>query len=150
MSVVGIDLTQAMLEVLKRKHPDKDITLICGNYFDVDLGENIFDTAVSFQTMHHFSHDEKIGLYTRIRKALKPHGVYIEADYIAADQSIEDELYAENARLRREMNIPEGELYHFDTRCTVDNQIKMFRQAGFTSTDVVSQTENAAIIVAKK
>ncbi|MFC1901296.1 class I SAM-dependent methyltransferase [Chloroflexota bacterium] len=150
VSVIGIDLTQEMLDKLKQKHPDKDIKFICGNYFDIDLGKNTFDTAVSFQTMHHFSHEEKVGLYRRIHRALKPKGVYIEADSIVPEQSVEDELYAENARVRREMNIPEGKFYHFDTPCTVDNQVAMFMQAGFVSTDVVSKTEKSAIMVARK
>jgi tRNA (cmo5U34)-methyltransferase len=150
VSVVGIDLTQAMLDKLKQKHPDKDIELICGNYFDVDLGENTFDTAISFQAMHHFSHDEKVGLYRKIRKALKSNGVYIEGDYMVTEQSVEDELCAENARLRLEMNIPQGEFYHFDTPCTVDNQIDMFKQAGFTSADSVFRMEHTTIIIAQK
>ena len=54
-SVTGIDLTQAMLDRLKEKHPDKSLNLICGDYFSVALGEGVYDCAVSFQTMHHFS-----------------------------------------------------------------------------------------------
>jgi len=150
VSVVGIDLTQAMLDKLKQKHPDKNIKLICGSYFDVDLGENMFDAAISFQTMHHFSHAEKVGLYTRIHKALNSKGIYIECDYMVTEQSVEDELFAEYARLRREMNIPDGEFYHFDTPCTIDNQIGMLRKAGFSSVDMVWRKENTTIIVAKK
>ena len=43
LSVVGIDLTQAMLDRVAQKHYDKNIRLICGNYFCVDIGENAFD-----------------------------------------------------------------------------------------------------------
>jgi len=150
VSVVGIDLTQAMLDKLREKHPDKHIELICGNYFDVHLGENRFDIAISFQTMHHFSHAEKVELYRKIHRALRPKGQYIECDYMVTEQSVEDELFAENARIRREMNIPEGELYHFDTPCTIDNQIAMVKKAGFSSANMVWRMENTTIIVAKK
>lgn len=150
VSVVGIDLTRAMLDKLRQKHFDKNIKLICGNYFDVDLGDNTFDVAISFQTMHHFSHAEKEGLYTKIHKALSSKGVYIECDYMVTEQSVEDELFAESARLRREMNIPDGELYHFDTPCTIDNQIAMLKKAGFLSVKMVWRVENTTIIVAKK
>ncbi len=146
-SVTGIDLTQAMLDKLKQKHPDKNIRLICGDYFDIDLGENIYDTVISFQTMHHFSHTEKSGLYRKIYRALKSDGVYIECDYMVDDQSVEDELFAENARLRCEMNIPEGEFYHFDTPCTIDNQIAILRKAGFSSAEMVWRKENTTIII---
>jgi tRNA (cmo5U34)-methyltransferase len=150
VSVVGIDLTQVMLDKLKQKYLDKNIVLICGNYFDINLGENTFDTVISFQTMHHFSKDKKVGLYRRIHKALKSNGVYIEADYMVTEQAIEDKLQAENTRLRSEMNIPQGELYHFDVPYTIDNQIAMFKQAGFSSDDLVFRMENNTIIIAIK
>lgn len=149
-SVTGIDLTQEMLDRLRQKYHGRNIRLICGDYFKVDFGRNAYDTAVSFQTMHHFSHAEKTGLYRRICEALKPGGVYIESDYMVEDQSVEDELFAENARLRREMNIPDGEFYHFDTPCTIDNQITILRTAGFSSAKMVWRVENTSIIIARK
>jgi tRNA (cmo5U34)-methyltransferase len=149
VSVVGIDLTQAMLDKLVEKHFGKNIKLICGDYFNVDFGENTFDVAISFQTLHHFPYDKKVGLYTKIRKALIPAGVYIESDYMVTDQSLEDQLCAENARLRRQMNIPQGDSYHFDTPCTIDNQIAMLKKAGFSSVDLVSRMENTTTIIAK-
>lgn len=150
VSVTGIDLTQIMLDRLKQKYSDKNIRLICGSYFDADFGENMYDTAISFQTMHHFSHTEKVGLYTKINKALKHEGVYIECDYMVTEQSTEDELFALNAKLRRERNIPDGEFYHFDTPCTIHNQIKMLKEAGFSSAELVWRAENTTIIIAKK
>ena len=66
IKVTGIDLTQAMLDKLSEKHPDKHLTLICGSYFDEEFGIANFDCAVSFQTMHHFSHEAKIELYKKI------------------------------------------------------------------------------------
>jgi len=150
VSLVGIDLTQAMLDKLRQKHSYKNIKLICGNYFDVDLGENKFDIAISFQTMHHFSHTEKVRLYTKIHKALNSKGMYIECDYMVTEQSVEDELFTEYARLRREMNIQDGEFYHFDTPCTIENQIEMLKKAGFLSVEMVWRMENTTMIVAKK
>jgi tRNA (cmo5U34)-methyltransferase len=150
VSVIGIDLTPAMLDMVKQKHPHKDIVLICGSYFDIDLGENTFDVAISYQTMHHFSLDEKVGLYRKICKALKPHGLYIEADYMVTEQAIEDELRAENTRIRRESNITPVELYHFDIPFTVENQIIIFKKAGFVSVEMVFRIENNTIIMAKK
>jgi SAM-dependent methyltransferase len=150
VSVVGIDLTLAMLDKLKQKHPDKDIALICGNYFDFDFGVNAFDTAISYQTMHHFSRDEKVGLYRKIRQALKPRGLYIEADYMVTEQAEEDKLRVDNAGIRRELNIPAKEFYHYDIPFTVKNQIVMFHDAGFASAEMVFRIENNTIIMAKK
>ena len=75
-TVTGIDLSVGMLAQLQAKHPDKTMKLICDSYFDVDLGENSFDCVLSTYSFHHFSVEEKQGLYKKIRKALVP-GVFL-------------------------------------------------------------------------
>jgi SAM-dependent methyltransferase len=150
VSVTGIDLTQAMLDKLQQKHPGKNLNLVCGNYFEINPGENTYDTVISFETMHHFSREEKVGLYRKLHKVLRSNGAYIEADYMVTEQALEDQLHAENARLRRELNIPQGEFYHFDIPFTVENQIAMFREAGFSAVEMVYRKGNETIIVAKK
>lgn len=150
ISVTGIDLTKAMLDRLAEKFRDKNITLINGDYFSADLGVSRFDTAVSFQTMHHFSHEMKTALYRRILGCLKSGGVYIECDYTAETETEENYFFAENARIRKELNIPENEFYHYDTPCTVSNQIKMLLTAGFLSAENVFRSGNTTIITAKK
>lgn len=147
--VTGIDLTRAMLEKLKEKFPSKALVLINGNYFDVDFGVEPFDAAVSFQTLHHFTHEEKLGLYMKIHKSLRIGGCYIECDYMVTDQNDEDFYYSENRRIRSEQGIPEGEFYHYDTPCTVNNQLKLLRQAGFYSVKQVWRMENTTIIIAE-
>ena len=151
LTVTGIDLTQAMLDRLRQKHADKSgLTLICGSYFDVDFGKAAYDCAVSFQTMHHFSHERKLGLYRRVHAALKEHGLYIECDYMVEKQEEEDLYFAENARLRRELQIPEDAFYHYDTPCTIENQLALFRAAGFVRAEQVFRMENTTIVIAYK
>lgn len=48
------------------------MNLICGSYFDVPFVEKTFDAAVSAESLHHFTKEEKIPLYTKLKKALKP------------------------------------------------------------------------------
>ena len=150
VSVTGIDLAKAMLEKLSEKYPDKNITLINGDYFSTDLGQDCFGAAVSFQTMHHFSHEMKSGLYKKILDSLKSGGVYIECDYMVETQEEENHWYAENARIRKELSIPENEFYHYDTPCTIENQIKMLLTAGFASSEKVFRVENTTILIARK
>lgn len=90
VSVTGIDLSKAMLEKLSEKYSDKNITLINADYFSTDLRREYFDTVISFQTMHHFSHEMKIGLYKKILNSLKSGGVYIECDYMVETQAEEN------------------------------------------------------------
>ena len=57
--VTGIDLSQGMLSALKSKFAGKNITLILGSYFDTSFGESAFDAAVSVESLHHFTKEEK-------------------------------------------------------------------------------------------
>ena len=63
--VTGIDLSGGMLSALCKKFPGKDITLIVGSYFDVPFGAEAFDAAVSVESLHHFTKEEKIPLYAK-------------------------------------------------------------------------------------
>ena len=150
IKVTGIDITESMLNKLKEKHSDKDMTLVHGDYFTVPFGENEFDCAVSFQTMHHFSHEKKLGLYKKIYDSLSSGGSYIECDYMVLTQDEEDHWFRENARLRKEQGIGEDEFYHYDTPCTVKNQIRLLESAGFSSVEQVFRKENTTMLVAKK
>jgi len=150
INVTGIDITQVMLDMLSKKYGDKDIVLICASYLDYDFGEEKYDCIISVETMHHWTHKEKRSLYTNIHRALKPGGRYIECDYMVLKQSEEDYWFSESKRIRTEQNIPSGEFYHFDTPCTIDNQIKLLLQSGFTTAHMVWCKGATTIIIAEK
>lgn len=151
IQVTGIDISEKLLEKLRQKHVDRKsrLNLILADYFKYDFGENTFDVALSVQTLHHFSYEEKIGLYKKICAALKSDGFYIESDYMAPTQEFEDFHFAESKRLRAEQGITEG-YYHYDTPCTVENQIGMLKQAGFLKVEKIIQKDNSAILTARK
>lgn len=150
LKVTGVDLAQGMLLRLREKYPDKNITLLKKSYLGCSFGTAVFDAAVSFETMHHMTHAEKRSVYTEICRALRPGGQYLEADFVAVNQAEEDRLYAENCRLRRAEHISGGVLCHFDTPCTVENQIGLLLQAGFRSAKLTWQQGNTALIIAEK
>ena len=150
VKVTGIDLTSSMLDKLREKHPNRDMILICGDYFKEPFGVDIFECAVSFQTMHHFPKDKKLSLYKKLFDSLKDGGMYIECDYMVLTQEEEDHWFSENARLRREQGIVGDEFYHYDTPCTVDNQAELLKKAGFSSVEQVFRVENTTMLVAKK
>ena len=65
------------------KHPSALLTLRCEDYFEAELGMEAFDTAISFESLHHFQPAKKEGLFRKLYQALKPGGLYLECDYIA-------------------------------------------------------------------
>lgn len=133
--VTGIDLTEAMLTALKDKLPDKKITTVCGSYFDVPFGEEAFDAAVSVESLHHFSEEEKLPLFTKLRKALKPGGFFVLTDFYADTDDQERFFRSELIRLRKEQNLPDGVFYHYDTPMTVEHEKKILLAAGFSKVE---------------
>ena len=140
--VTGIDMTRAMLDALEAKFPDKELTLICDSYFDVPFGEEKFDAAVSVESLHHFTKEEKIPLYTKLNKALKPGGYFILTDYFAQLDEQEDFFRRELIRIRKEENLPDGVFYHYDTPLTVEHEKEALLEAGFESVEVLGNWEN--------
>ncbi|MBQ8237727.1 MAG: methyltransferase domain-containing protein [Oscillospiraceae bacterium] len=135
--VAGIDLATGMLRALEVKFSDKDITLICGSYFDVPFGTG-FDAAVSVESLHHFTKEEKLPLYRKLRKALKAGGYFILTDYFSLSDEEEQMHRAELLRLKAEQGITDDEFYHYDTPLTVEHETEALVAAGFSSVEVLS------------
>ena len=148
--VTGIDLSEAMLNALKKKFTDKDITLIVGSYFDIPLGENVFDAAVSVESLHHFTKDEKIPLYKKLHTALRANGYLILTDYFAATDD-EEQTHRNNLNaLKAEQGIRDDEFYHYDTPLTVQHETEALLEAGFASVQVLKSWGTTYTIKAVK
>ena len=136
--VTGIDLSEGMLTELQRKFVGKNITLILDSYFDVPLGENVFDAAVSVESLHHFTKEEKIPLYAKLHTALKENGYFILTDYFSLSDD-EEEMHRQNLiALKTEQGITDDEFYHYDTPLTVKHEIEALLEAGFSNVEVLN------------
>lgn len=136
--ITGIDLSQGMLDVLREKFGNFHISLICGSYFDVPFGEACFDAAVSVESLHHFTQEAKIPLYTKLCKALKQGGYFILTDYFALTEEEEQGFFTELARLKMAEGIADDAFYHFDTPLTVGHETEALQKAGFSSVEVLN------------
>ena len=135
--ITGIDLSQGMLAALKKKFIHKDITLICGSYFDVPFDMSLFDGAVSVESLHHFTKAEKIPLYTKLHNALKNGGYFILTDYFSLSNE-EEQLHHRNLiALKAEQGITDDGFYHYDTPLTVQHETEALLEAGFSSVEVL-------------
>lgn len=148
--ITGIDLSEGMLEALKEKFTSESISLICTSYFDVPFGENRFDAAVSVESLHHFTAEEKIPLYKKLHKALKKGGYFILTDYLCKTEE-EEKLYREAyLGLKKEQGITNNDFYHYDTPLTAEHETEALKKAGFSSVEVLGNWENTYTIKAVK
>lgn len=148
--ITGIDLSAGMLDELEKKFCKKNISLICASYFDVPFGENRFDAAVSVESLHHFTAQEKIPLYKKLHKALKENGFFILTDYFCKTDDEEifyRELYL---ALKKEQGITDNEFYHYDTPLTAEHEMNALKNAGFSSVEVLDRWENTYTLKAVK
>lgn len=150
LRVTGVDLTAAMLDRLRAKFPDRDLTLIRGSYVGMNFDRERYDAAVSFETLHHLEPEEKGALYRRVWEALTPEGVYVECDYIAATAEEEAALRAEHCRLRMEAGVGGDTLYHFDIPCTLEHQKALLEAAGFVQVTAEALEGDTVLLTARK
>lgn len=137
--ITGIDLSQGMLSALKEKFSNKDITLICGSYFDVPFGVSLFDSAVSVESLHHFTKEKKVPLYTKLHGALKDGGYFVLTDYFSLSDE-EEQMHRQNLiALKAEQEISDDEFYHYDTPLTVKHETESLLEAGFSSVEVLNK-----------
>ena len=148
--VTGIDLSEAMLNALKEKLPDRRISLIQGSYFDVPLGVKEYDAAVSVESLHHFPAEQKEALYRKLYAALKDDGCFVLTDYFAESEEMEKEYFRNLKQLRAEQGLPEDEFFHYDTPLTADHEIRVLRQAGFSEVRVLKAWGPTSTLLARR
>ncbi len=148
--ITGIDLCQPMLNELQKKFPEKGMRLICASYFDEPIEKEYFDAAVSVESLHHFTKQQKIPLYKKLCNGLKKGGCFILTDYFADHQEREDYFQRELIRLKKEQGIEDDAFYHYDTPLTVANETDALLQAGFEKVEVLNRWENTYTLKATK
>ncbi len=138
-AVTGIDLSEAMLNVLKAKFPEKNLILIRASYFDVPLGNGLYDAAVSVESLHHFPAGMKASLYGKLYAALAEKGIFVLTDYFAESEKTEKEYFQNLAELKKEQGLSDDALYHYDTPLTVEHELDILRHAGFRDARIMKQ-----------
>lgn len=148
--ITGIDLSKAMLEALAAKFPDKNMNLLCGSYFDADLGFERYDAAVSVESLHHFTGARKLPLYEKLRRSLKPGGYFVLTDYFAESETLEREYFETLERLKKEQGIFDDGFYHYDTPLTVEHELSILKNAGFSDVRVLKRWGATCTLLAKR
>ena len=147
--VTGIDLSEAMLNALKEKLPDRKISLLQGSYFDIPFGEEAYDAAVSVESLHHFPAELKEKLYRKLHAALKSGGCFVLTDYFAESDELETEYFQNLKQLKKEQGLPENEFFHYDTPLTADHEIQVLQRAGFSDVQIRKEWGTTFTLLAK-
>lgn len=150
-NVVGVDLSDKMLEVLKKKELYKDVKLstICGSFLDLDFGTEQYDVVLSCYAMHHFNVEQKLGIYKKIYNSLNDGGVFINGDTIAVSKDAEDG-YMKKAVEEYTSNNLEFASLHIDVPFCIEHEKEVLEKAGFSNIDIVKEWTNTKLYRCKK
>lgn len=138
-----IDVAPGMLaRAHERLAPIIDrISFVTADYAEAPLGEAC-DAVVSALSIHHLEDDAKRRLFHRIHAALKPGGVFVNADQVAgATLMLERRNKAQWIARARELGVAEDDLadaidrMKFDRPATVAAQLRWLGEAGFENVD---------------
>ena len=148
--ITGIDLASGMLKMLRSKFLGNQLTLINGSYFEIPFGKNVYDAAVSVESLHHFTLQQKIPLYKKLHDSLKENGYFILTDYMAKNEAEEKANFLELTRLKKELGICDGECYHFDTPLTRAHETEALLSGGFVKVESLRKWQSTNILKAYK
>ena len=68
--------------------------------------------AVSVESLHHFTGEQKTLLYRKLCRALKANGFFILTDYFAESDELEREYFRSFEQMKREQNISDDGFYY--------------------------------------
>ena len=146
-SVTGIDISTAMLDELARKNRPwiANLHLIADSFLDLDLGCRVYDAVISSMVLHHWIPRVKLELYRRVHRALLPDGTFINGDFIVSEDESSRRL-----ALFAEARLDERHRQHIDLPLSLDQELRLLAEAGFTRITTPFKRPNVAILVASK
>ena len=137
-----LDGSAAMLDRARIRFPGTDrVEYRVADMATADLG-GPWDLVISALAIHHLSDDQKRDLYRRVRGALKPGGLFVNAEQVGGPDPETDERYARLwLEQVRGLGVPELEVekalerMSHDRCAPVESQLQWLREAGFAEVD---------------
>ena len=152
-----VDVSEAMLaQARERMGGDARVTAEVGDYTAMELGSG-WDAVASALSIHHLEHAAKRTLFSRVFTALRPGGLFVNADHVGGPTEASERDYVTRwlASVRAcgasEMQIEES-LYRQreDRRAGVEAQLGWLREAGFADVDCWFKEGSFAVFVARR
>ncbi len=148
-----MDFSAPMIDLArKRLVADTNVSFEVADYTTAPLGEN-YDAIVSALSIHHLEHPAKKALFAKIFAALRPGGVFVNAEQVAGPTPALDAVYKSLwlQQVREAGATPQqiaDSLYRQqDDRCaSVEDQLHWMREAGFTDADCWLKDNRFAVL----
>lgn len=153
-----IDLSSGMLDIAKQRFGEaqSNISFIADDYCTFESSEPL-DAVISSLSIHHLEDQAKHDLYDRIFKALKPGGIFINADQVQGNSPFLDHLYRSDWSAKIEATDLSPDALHaayertkLDKMAPLELQLNWLRSCGFSDVDCVYKYYNFVVMYARK
>lgn len=154
---VLVDLAEEMLEVAKKRFenlPNVEYKILD---YSKELPAGKPDFAISALSIHHLEHVAKKNLFKKIYGALSENGTFINYDqFCSEDLEMNKNIEKYWTEQIKFSNLPEKEFSRWqerkklDRECSVRQEIKWLKQAGFKSAECIYLNGKFAVIMAGK
>ncbi len=152
-----MDFSTAMLDLARQRlGDDPNITFEQADYTSAPLPQGLCAVATAL-SIHHTEHEAKRALFPRIYAALKPNGVFVNAEHVAGPTPELEERYKKiwlhqvRANGATEQQIADSFYRQQEDRCaSVEDQIAWMRAAGFADADCWFKDNRSAVLAGTK
>ena len=152
-----IDVSGPMLDRARvRLAADTNVSFEVADYATAPFDDN-YDAIVSALSIHHLEHPAKKALFAKIYAALRPGGVFVNAEQVAGPTPALDDFYQKLwlQQVREAQATPAqiaDSLYRQqDDHCaSVEDQLHWMREAGFTDADCWFKDNRFAVLAGSR
>lgn len=152
-----IDFSDKMLEGARQRFgPSADVQYVAADYSNYDFTDS-YDVIISSLSIHHLVHEEKRKLFSALFKALRPGGIFVNADQVRGSTPQTDAYYKERwlasvnaSGLPRQAIEASIERRKLDINATAEEQIQWLKEAGFGDVDCMYKNLEFAVFYGKK
>lgn len=153
-----VDISEKMLDKAKERFEGEDnIQFMQADFAEVDFGENKYCAIVSGLAIHHLPHELKQLLFKKIFKALKPGGLFINADQVAGETEYIDEINkstwvtkVKNSPLTENEKESAFERVKLDIFAKLSDQLNWLQDTGFENVNNYYQYYNFVVFAGQK
>jgi tRNA (cmo5U34)-methyltransferase len=141
-----IDISSVMLQNLQNKLSEysSQLNIFNMSYLDYEFPDQYFDYIITVQSLHHLLFSDKVKLYEKIARSLKPQGLFIEADFIVDDELEKEYLKKYHEAISQYPETLPAE-FHLDIPLSWESTKKLLQKAGLKLQNIASQTRYASI-----
>jgi tRNA (cmo5U34)-methyltransferase len=153
-----LDISENMLAVARKRFSQREnIRYLVSDYSRSPLG-GPYDLVISALSIHHLTSEDKRKLFHNIFTALKPGGMFINADQAEGETLLFRQMYLDywNDFLKSGQLTEKERLEILRRRDTLDrneklsSQLGWLHESGFTDVDVVYKNRTFIVTVARK